>query len=768
MANIRFSEWRLGSEAGPKITATAKKAGYSDSDINRAILACDVYIPLNGYYNKGENTSETKGMETASDDLFDNGIDFAGNDSATKSLSKDYSKGETHKYATGLTLTAYNKRTTVWDMEKALTTGEKVRVETTDPLYERTALNNEIILIKTLTYLSGQTAAPKVLARPAFENNGELVVSDEPMPLKLISLYFNVYFSYVTEVAMYDVVSPFNTPAGYAKKDKIKQDLQKKFADKAAEKGYNIDPDKDWDKATLADGIRKRVYGISKVLGIEPEHLNLAEFFSLSVDFLINGFWETVESSFGLHKEMKDDTNFNTNKGVLLDSKFQSMISSVDNLLASGFSMTTKGRDNEDTSLMSWIANGLRLRFNYFKKVIFQTAARKYKLVMAASADEMASDVDDKSGSNRLERELYKAGAYSRSFDDSEEFEIDEYLQKIDKFIAGSKNLLIDNKPLRSSKGVDSHINCAPILRYLAAMIEYPRTQPAKIIKIMGTAVKAKDAGPSTFNMLGTPLRDDGITVGSLTRISQIVSPLLKKAGILDTFMTLINTVEDNKVRRYFLYKLGEVYDNALKEGKISEEGLLESGLTKTLKKTSYDTDESFNSQDTRVTIEFQPHETKTTDGINWFYADYAYLSALLTKKGIDKETFATKQGKIRQDEDGPLYYWDEFMRFNQGAIIAPQKSQIPFERPESFNNNDKKDADAIRKAKDRDNAEQDKGMSDIFFNGTKVPASFRASNIEDDDEMDAVNESLFNSIHKSYMKNKLFETIYNKAQKRD
>jgi hypothetical protein len=120
------------------------------------------------------------------------------------------------------------------------------------------------------------------------------------------------------------------------------------------------------------------------------------------------------------------------------------------------------------------------------------------------------------------------------------------------------------------------------------------------------------------------------------------------------------------------------------------------------------------------------------------------------------------------RDADGePRYVWDDFERFNKGAIVA---GNSPFQKPTTtpVSPEDKdKDEEAKRRAKDLEDKEQDKAMSDIFFNGTKVPASFRASNIEDDDDMDAVNESIFKDIYKNYMKRKLFETIHENAQKR-
>lgn len=739
---IRFSEWRLGSEAGGKITSIAKRAGYSDKDIREAIAACDVYIPFNGYYNNGEDTSETKGMETASDDLFDSKMDFEADDNASKSLSKNYSNATTQKYVAGLTRAAYNKRTDIWDMEKALTTGEKVKVRTTDANYERVALNNEIILINTFIYLSGKSSAPKVLARPALESAEGLVVYDTPMTLRQIQLYFNIYFSYCVEVAMYDLINPYNSGKNVDKLNKNKKELQKKFADKAAEKGFDIDPNKDWDKAVTADGIRKRKWGISKVLGADPDDLNLSWFFDLSADFLVEGFWEAVQNGSALKKIVKDNPNFNTNKGILLDDKFQSMISSVDNLLGSGFTLTPVGREDEDTSLMNWIANAIRLRFNYYKKVIFTQAQRQYNVNMAASTDAMAADKDEKSGASRLEKAMFDAGAYT----DSPEDEI-ALNQSIDNFFKKEKYWLTDE--------VSNFNDTFPILRYITAMIEYPCCPGTVILSAVGTG-HIVAGGKHINNWAGVFTADRKPAKGSLTQLSIEVSKKLKQHGLLDIFMGLTNHFGGDTYRIKFLNNLKKVF--------VEFEGTPDESAT--------------------IPLTFKPHSEQEIRNLqkkgigNWFIVDNNYV-----QRSIDKWHKYTKplegtenESLIEQGENMILDACD----MNLNAIVStrvynPTGSllrKFPDIRgllddtmtkaAEEEKIRSQKLKDEEKKARDM---ARDQEMSDTFFFGRDVPNYVKSSNNNDDE--DVINESIFKDIYRRYMKKKLFETIYENAQKR-
>lgn len=761
MANIRFSEWRLGSEAGKKTVAMAfnKNEGgygkYDEAAVKKAILACDIYVAFEGHKNTGEDTSETKGMDTVSDDLFDTAQDFSGNDSATQYKDKNYSNGVTNKYAQGLPLSAYNKRTGVWDMEKALSTGEKVFVSTTDPLYERTALNNEIILINTFTYLSGKTAKPKVLARPAYEYNGELNVSDEPMTMNLIATYFNVYFTYVVRVAMYDVISPYNSDQGKEKWDNNKKALQKRFADKAAEKGFDVDPNKDWDKATLKDGMARRKYGISKVLGVDPDDLTLGWFFTLSAGFLVDGFWETVESGSALTKvrytkdektgETKEENvekdvgapQFQTHKGVLLDDKFQSMISSVDNLIDNGFSINYY--DDADSDLMNWIANALRLRFNYYKKVIFTQAARTYKVSQTASSDELQDTKGDKEGANRLEREMFKAGAYEESPED----EIATN-QSIDAFFKKEKYWLTDE--------VENFNDTFPILRYMAAMIEYPCSSGTTILNAVGVG-HINNGSKHINNWASTFAADRPAPKGSMAQLSIEVVKKLKKYDLLQLFMGLINNFRGDSYRAKILNGLNRVYTEF--------EGIPDESAT--------------------IPLTFKVHTQSEVEAINkkgtqgWYLVDNLFV-----QRSIDKWDNYTKPLEGTENENlielGENMIYDACDK-NMNAIVpsfyySPVTSLMKKypDLKETLDAALKQAKDAEKKQsqdiKDEDKARQNKEISDTFFNGKGVPGYVNAKG--DEGELDAVNESLFDSIHKSYMKNKLFETIYNKAQKRD
>ena len=759
--NIRFSEWRLGSDAGKKTIAMATNKGegsaYNEAVIKKAALACDVYVAFEGHKNDGVNTSQTTDMETVAEDLFDQSQDFRGNDKATQAQGKDYSKGKTQKYAKDLPLSSYNKRTGAWDMEKALTTGEKVLVSTNDPLYERTALNNEIILINTLTYLSGKTAKPKVLARPAFEYNGELTVSDEPMSLSLITTYFNVYFSYVVRVAMYDITSPYNSTQGAAKKAANKKDLQQRYMDKAAEKGYDVNPDKDWDKATLKDGMNRRKYGVARVLGIDPDQLNLSWFFSLSSDFLVNGFWEAVESGSALKKtrQVKDKKTgeiievsvekdsgtpeFQTNKGVLLDDKFQNMISSVDSLLDAGFSIDYY--EDTDTDLMNWIANALRLRFNYYKKVLFSQAAREYKTAQASSLDAMADELDDKSGSSRLERELYKAG----QFTDSPEEEI-AINQSIDKFFQKEKYWLTDE--------VDGFNDTYPILRYMAAMIEYPCSSSATILNIVGTG--HINNGSKHINNWGSIFTADRpAPKGSLSRLSIEVVKKLEKYDLVQLFMGLINTFRGDAYRVKILNELHKIY--------VDFEGAPEPTAT--------------------IPLTFKIHTQSEVEAVNkkgcqrWFLVDSLFIQRCMDRWDKYCEPLVgTEYEKLIEDGENMIL---DACEWNKNSIVAsffysPANSifrKVPEVR-ELLDGNAKKLSDeekaSRKKFQDLENEKRNKEVSDTFFGGQGVPAYVKPVNSEEEEkEEGSLDESLFSLIHKNYMKNKLFETVYNNAKKR-
>lgn len=742
--NIRFSEWRLGSDAGKKTIsmATNKREGsvYSEADIKKAALACDVYVAFEGHSNDGVNTSQTANMETAEDDLFDQAQDFNGNDSATMAMSKDYSKGVTHQFAQNLPLSAYNKRAGAWDMEKALTTGEKVLVSTTDPLYERTALNNEIILINTLTYLSGKTAKPKVLARPAFENNGELVISDEEMPLSLLTTYFDAYFSYVVRVAMYDIISPYNSSQGAAKKDSKKKDLQQRYMDKAAEKGYDVNPDKDWDKATLKDGVNRRKYGVARVLGIEPDQLDLSWFFSLSSDFLVNGFWDAVENGSSLRKQAKDKPEFQTNKGILLDDTFQRLISSVDNLLDSGFSIDYY--EDTDTDLMNWIANALRLRFNYYKKVLFSQAAREYKTTQAASLDAMADEMDDKSGSSRLEREMYKAG----QFTDSPEEEI-AINQSIDKFFQKEKYWLTDE--------VDGFNDTYPILRYMAAMIEYPCSSGATILNIVGTG-HINNGGKHINNWGSNFTADRPAPRGSLSKLSIEVVKKLEKYDLVQLFMGLINTFRGDTYRGKILNELHKIY--------VDFEGAPEPTAT--------------------IPLTFKLHSQSEIEAVNkkgcqrWFLVDSLFIQRCMDRWNKYCEPLVgTEYENLIEDGENMIL---DACEWNKNSIVpsffySPANSifrKFPEVR-ELLDGNAKKLSDeekaSRKKFQDLENEKRNKEVSDTFFGGQGVPAYAKPVSSEEEEKEDgSLDESLFSLIHKNYMKNKLFETVYNNAKKRN
>ena len=69
---------------------------------------------------------------------------------------------------------------------------------------------------------------------------------------------------------------------------------------------------------------------------------------------------------------------------------------------------------------------------------------------------------------------------------------------------------------------------------------------------------------------------------------------------------------------------------------------------------------------------------------------------------------------------------------------------------------------DEDKKARDM---ARDQEMSDTFFFGRDVPRYVKSSNNNDDE--DVINESIFKDIYRNYMKKKLFETIYENAQKR-
>ena len=184
------------------------------------------------------------------------------------------------------------------------------------------------------------------------------------------------------------------------------------------------------------------------------------------------------------------------------------------------------------------------------------------------------------------------------------------------------------------------------------------------------------------------------------------------------------------------------------------------------------------------IPLTFKPHSEQEIRNLqkkgigNWFIVDNNYV-----QRSIDKWHKYTKplegtenESLIEQGENMILDACD----MNLNAIVSTRvynptgsllrkfpdirglldDTMTKAAEEEKIRSQKLKDED--KKARDM---ARDQEMSDTFFFGRDVPSYVKSSNNNDDE--DVINESIFKDIYRSYMKKKLFETIYENAQKR-
>lgn len=718
---IRFSEVQLNSDVGKTLQQIAKSSSLnlSDKAIEDAILACDVYEPFTSKERKNIEEPKANKLPTVSDDYFDSRIDFSRNDKGTMSLSKDVRNAQIHTYGKDLLQNAPNIKKDTWDMKAALTTGQKIKIAISDPDYERIGIQNEAILLNTYIYLMGKGPQPAVLARPAHEDkDGNLIVFDEPINVEQIRTYLLVQFSYNIRQGMFDVLRPS------VNSDNPTQDR------------------------------RRRKWGLAKTLACAPEDLDLDWFYTLGMLFLTEGFWDTVRATSNLTR-VRDNPNkdgegiteediaelsktnpgkgtLNVDKGLLLDTKTQEYLSS-----AKAFNMDHY--DDSVTCLMNWIGYQIRLRFNYYRKIIGVQQIRTLSSTPTISSDEMQSQVDEKSGASRLEKEMFKSGAYI----DSPEDEI-AINQSLEAFFKKEKFWLTDL--------VENFNDTYPILRYMAAMIEYPCCPGTIILNAVGSG-HIDPKGKHINNWAGIFTSDRRPAKGSLTQLSIEVSKKLKKYGILDFFMGLVNHFGGEVYRTKILNNLKKIFDEF--------KGIPDKSAT--------------------IPLTFKPHTESEirsiqTKGVGyWYLVDNNYVQRSLDKwDKYSKPLEGTENENLIELGENMIM---DACDYNMNAIVStyaysPITSLLKKtpEIRELLDNTEKK-------AKEEEEARHKASMERInkaLAKDAGVRSEEDLSNWDNVDEGDIdnteifnVNESIFKSIYKNYMKKKLFETIYKNAQKR-
>lgn len=520
---IRFSEIRLdavpsdeevksGAWTNPGHYTTNQALKYLKMDANSvslAIKACDLYIPLSGKYTGKiagpEITSEGMGPEDFdADDLSALMPDYNANlESNAIEGQKDYSQKRNTTINPNQRAKAVGVRGYVWNLHELLTDPKATprKIETYDPDWKDMALLNEADLIKTFLYLNNKGPAPEAIARPAFEANGQLVMAKDAIPKEVINNYMTVYFG---EIVKFGRKWLLNSKSG--RNDKY--------------------------------SVARRAAQFANVLKVEPEDLkNMTYYYSLMFDFMLEGFHEVT----GIEKVYKkeapvDGASMDFNRGVFLQDKFQQFLSNP-----TSFDMDML--ENGSSSLMNWVSKALIQRFGSLKQYVIDEGQRKFKLLNATSIEaesDKSANTNEHSGSTKFERDLFASGNYGAS--PEEEFEAKERMENLYK----DWNTIFTEYDDLLCEEVPGHLNAAPKLRYIIAMLSYPRANSTTIAYAVGTknvGGKGLTGVNKEDTKYGASIEKGRIRAGNLIKISQDVVNILRDyEDVLNSFLYLINT----------------------------------------------------------------------------------------------------------------------------------------------------------------------------------------------------------------------------------
>lgn len=524
---IRFSEIRLDAVPSEEeiksgiwtnpghytVNQAIKHLKMDKNSIATAIKACDLYIPLSGRYtgnmtSGSEITSEGAGPEDFdAEDLATLMADYddtlAGN---AIEGSKDYTKKRNTTINANHLTKAVGVKGAVWNLHELLTDPKATprKIEPHEPEWKKMALENEADLIKTFLFLNGKYSEPSAIARPAFEVNGQLIMSDKAIPKDVLDSYMLVYFG---EVAKFG----------------------RKWMVNSGREGAN-------DRKSV---YRRAAYFAQAIRMEASDLLGLTYYYSTMFTFLTEGFNEAtfIDNVYDVNSDVIDGEKCDIKKGVFLQDNFLAFLSNPES-----FDMDML--ENGTSELMHWAAKALITRFTRLKQALIAKGKREFRINNANSIEadsDKNNNTDEHSGSSKFERELYNSGNYTGSPEDA------IMAEETMKGIYDGWNTVFTEYDDLLCEEVPGHMNAAPKLRYIIAMLSYPRATSTTIAYAVGT----KEVGGKGLTGVnkedtkyGASIEKGRIRAGNLIKISQDVVSILREVDqdVLDSFIYLINT----------------------------------------------------------------------------------------------------------------------------------------------------------------------------------------------------------------------------------